>query len=676
MTSTYPPRLASERPVSAWAITASLVSLLGALIALALAITGVYGSLPAAGLLVIAALGQLAWYRLGLAASRALLWPALGLLSLCLVSYLMPEHWLPLASWDHLASRIVTGSLLVDWRPPLLLTLCLIALLLSLVVRTRASLGAPMLLGIAGLLLLAQVIEALHAPSLLPLQGTWLAQAILLILLVGQIVDVAGAWQQQSFRLNRALWPGLGLALLSLLFWHYQKALEERNLAARVEQQHVQMAESLSREIDDHLAAMRRFTNVWRLTPMTPGATAWATQAAPYQRDFRYFLNIAYIDATSRIQLVHPPTAINLQVLGARLFDDQPAGREAVNRAIEHGKEGRTDIIELLQGGPGMIHYLPIFLAAESRPSGAVAMAVSLPALADTLFATIDPGDQQLSLYRNRERLAHQPAEARLGPWQLKAELDLSGIPLVLLSQPTLRRLLSDLPRQPVVSLTVGLLLAQLLYLVLFSQQQMATQHRAVRRSNRELRREIRKRTRLQQEVEWLAGHDDLTGLPNRRTFLQALREHDPREPISVALCDIDYFKKVNDHLGHLEGDRYLKEIGQLGNAVIVSDHGLFARLGGEEFIAYLPGRDEQEAMRIAEDLREAVAASGLAHADGAPLTVSIGVATGTPGPLRIDDLLNAADEALYSAKHAGRNRTRLASSFAAPGSEELPEQL
>ncbi|MFO8044281.1 MAG: sensor domain-containing diguanylate cyclase [Halomonas sp.] len=676
MTSIYPPRPTSDRPVNGWSITASLVSLLGALIALALAVIGEHGSLPAAGLLVVAALGQLVWYRLGPAASRVLLWPALGLLGLCLVSYLMPEPWLPHASWDHLANQIVTGSLLVDWRLPLLLTLCLIALLLSLAVRTRASLGAPMLLGVAGLLLLAQAVEALQAPGLLPLRGTWLAQAILLTLLLGQVVDVAGAWKQQSSRLSRALWPGLSLALLSLLIWHYQKTLEERDLAARVEQQHVQMAQSLSREIDDHLAAMRRFANVWRLTPMIPGATAWATQAAPYQRDFRYFLNIAYIDATSRIQLVHPPTAINLQVLGSRLFDDQPAGREAVASALQHGREGRTDIIELLQGGPGMIHYLPIFLAAESRPTGAVAMAVSLPALADTLFANIDPGDQKLSLYRDRERLAHQPAEARLGPWQLETELDLSGVPLMLLSQPTLRRLLSDLPRQPVVSLTVGLLLAQLLYLVLFSQQQMVTQHRAVRRSNRELRREIRKRTRLQQEVEWLAGHDELTGLPNRRTFLKALREHDPSRPISVLLCDIDYFKKINDRLGHLEGDRYLNEIGRLGSEVTASAGGLFARQGGEEFVACLPGRDEQEAMRIAELLRETVAGSGLSHADGAPLTVSIGVATATPGPLRIDDLLNAADEALYSAKHAGRNRARLARSLAAPGGEELPEQL
>lgn len=675
MTSIYPPPLASSRPVSDWAIRASLVSLLGALAALALAVIGLYGSLPTAGLLVIAALGQLAWYRLGPAASQALLWPALGLLGLYLVSYLMPEHWLPHASWDHLASRIVTGSLLVDWRPPLLLTLCLIALLLSLLVRTRASLGAPMLLGVAGLLLLAQANEALQAPGLLPLRGTWFAQAVLLTLLLGQVVDVAGAWKQQASRLSRALWPGLGLALLSLLFWHYQKTQGERDLAARVEQQHIQMAESLSREIDDHLAAMRRFANVWRLTPMKPGATAWATQAAPYQRDFRYFLNIAYIDVTSRIQLVHPPTAINLQVLGSRLFEDQPAGREAVTQAIEHGREGRTDIIELLQGGPGMIHYLPIFLAAESRPTGAVAMAVSLPALADTLFANIDPRDQQLSLYRGRERLAHQPAEARLGPWQLEAELDLSGIPLVLLSELTLTRLLSDLPRQPVVSLTVGLLLSQLLYLVLFSQQQMVTQHRAVRRSNLELRREIRKRTRLQREVEWLAGHDDLTGLPNRRTFLKALREHDPSQPISVLLCDIDYFKKVNDRLGHLEGDRYLSEIGRVGSEVTESTGGLFARLGGEEFVACLPGRDEQEALRVAEVLREAVAARGLAHADGAPLTVSIGVATEASGPLQVDDLMNAADEALYSAKAAGRNRVRLARSLAAPGGEELPEQ-
>ncbi|WP_416139624.1 diguanylate cyclase domain-containing protein [Halomonas sp. HK25] len=661
MTSYYFPRLTSERPVSVWAITASLVSLTGALIALSLAAFGLYGSLPAAVLLAIAALGQLAWYRLGPASSQALLWPAMGLLALCLVSYLLPEHWLPHAAWDHLAGRLLAGSLLVDWRPPLLLSLCLTALLLSLMVRTRASLGAPMLLSIAALLLLAQAVEALHsAPGLLPLRGSWLEQATLLTLLLGQVVGVTGAWKQQSFRLSRALWPGLGLAVLSLLFWHHQKDLSERQLADRIDQQHVQMAESLSREIQDHLAAMRRFANVWRLVTTSPGSTDWATQAAQYQRDFRYFLNIAYIDTSSRIQLVHPPNALNLQVLGSRLFEDQPAGREAVTRALREGTEGRTDIIELLQGGPGVIHYLPVFLAAESRPTGAVAMAVSLPVLADTLFAASDPEALQLSLYHGSERLAHRPAEARLGPWQLEAELDLSGIPLRLLAEPTLARLLSDLPRQPVVSLTVGLLLAQLLYLVLFSQQQMVNQHRAVRRTNHELRREIRKRTRLQQEVEWLAGHDELTGLPNRRTFLQALRAHDPRQPISVLLCDIDHFKKINDRLGHLEGDRYLTEVGCLGSEVVEPAGGLFARLGGEEFVASLPGRGAGEAMRIAEALRTAIATRGLIHADGTPLTISIGVATGAPGPLRVDDLLNAADEALYCAKADGRNQARL----------------
>lgn len=656
-----PPRQARDRPVSSRATGLSLAALLGAVIALGLAATGLHGSLSTALPLCLGALGQLAWYRLGPAASRVLLWPALALLGVALASYLLPEHWLPHGHWDRLADQLRAGSLLVDWRPPLLPTLCLTALLLSLAVRTRASLGAPMLLGIAGLLLLAQLAETLHPPGLLPLAGTWLDLAILLGLLLGQVTDAGEGWKQQTTRLSRAWWPGLGLALLSLLFWHHQKTLAERELVDRVGQQHVQLAQDLSREIDDHLAAMRRFANVWRLTPVAPGATAWATQAAPYQRDYRYFLNIAYIDATSRIQLVHPPSALNLQVIGSRLFDAQPAGREAVTRALREGMEGRTDIIELLQGGPGIIHYLPIFLAAESRPTGAAAMVVSLPALAETLFAGTDPEEAQLSLTRGGERLAHRPAAARLGPWQQEATLDLSGIPVVLLATPTLPRLLGDLPRQPVVSLTVGLLLAQLLYLVLFSQQQMASQHQAVRRSNHELRREITERHRLQQEVEWLAGHDELTGLPNRRTFMGALGGHDPHRPISVLLCDIDHFKRINDRLGHLEGDRCLVEIGRLGRGVIEAAGGLFARLGGEEFVVSLPGRDEREAMQIAEALRAAVAASGLAHADGRPLTVSIGVATGAPGPLRVDALLNAADEALYRAKAAGRNRVMAA---------------
>ncbi|GHE20827.1 sensor domain-containing diguanylate cyclase [Halomonas urumqiensis] len=618
-------------------------------------------SLPGTLPILAASLAQLAWHEHRPRLARLMLMPILLILGLCLASHLIPEYWLAHASLDRLADYLSPGSLLVDWRPPLLITLCLGTLCLSLLVRTRASLGAPLLLGMTGMLLVVQLIGWNTRPTLLPLAGAPLEQAVLWLLLVAQLARVSVGWRVTRPSIQRALWPSLALTLLTILFWHQQMTLSERELRTQTQQQGQRMAEQLSREIDEHLAAMRRFTHIWRLTDTPPNAAQWQRQAAPYQQDFRYFLNIAYIDADSRILHAHPLNAVNRGIIGSRLYDDQPAGRPAVRAALEEGREGRTDIITLLQGVPGIIHYLPIFHADTEQPAAAVAMVVSLPVLADTLFTRTSPDELALTLRAGQELIAHQPATSRLGPWQYETSLALESETLALITQPTLAQLLGQLPRLPVVSLAIGLVLATLLYLALFAHHQMITQHHSVTRSNRELRTEVRERTRLQQEIEWLAGHDELTSLPNRRTFMKALERHADQRPLSLLLCDIDHFKRLNDQLGHLEGDRHLTDIAKCGRKVVERAGGLFARFGGEEFVACLPCHDHQQASRVAESLRQAVEGLGLTHADGTPLTISAGVATQVTGPLQTDALLRAADEALYAAKSAGRNQVVLA---------------
>lgn len=163
-----------------------------------------------------------------------------------------------------------------------------------------------------------------------------------------------------------------------------------------------------------------------------------------------------------------------------------------------------------------------------------------------------------------------------------------------------------------------------------------------------------------------LSMTDGLTGIPNRRRFdeflktewLHAVRS---RTPLSLVLTDVDHFKAYNDHYGHTAGDQCLKTVAQTLAKGLTRRTDLVARYGGEEFACVLPATDHAGALAIAERLREQVTSQHLDHAHSPThlfVTVSMGVATLEPDQ-HIDPhtLIERADQRLYQAKRAGRNR-------------------
>jgi diguanylate cyclase (GGDEF)-like protein len=154
---------------------------------------------------------------------------------------------------------------------------------------------------------------------------------------------------------------------------------------------------------------------------------------------------------------------------------------------------------------------------------------------------------------------------------------------------------------------------------------------------------------------------DQLTGLPNRREFLEVMDEDlGSNENLSVLMLDIDHFKVVNDTYGHDAGDEVLSVLAKVGTAV-TNKVGLFARWGGEEFVVALPHTNLDQAQAIAEQLRLTIANQDFKHEwhTGQPIafTVSVGVATRAAGETDTAAILKRADEALYKAKDGGRNR-------------------
>ncbi len=156
---------------------------------------------------------------------------------------------------------------------------------------------------------------------------------------------------------------------------------------------------------------------------------------------------------------------------------------------------------------------------------------------------------------------------------------------------------------------------------------------------------------------------DGLTGIYNKRYLVEQLDRELSRaarhgRPLTLVICDIDHFKRVNDEFGHLAGDQVLKEVAQLLKNRIRPDD-VIARYGGEELAIILPETDLAGGVRIAEDLRRMIAAQMFAfEADEIHVTISCGVAQLDP-EWRSHDFVCAADQRLYEAKRTGRNRVR-----------------
>jgi diguanylate cyclase (GGDEF)-like protein len=170
----------------------------------------------------------------------------------------------------------------------------------------------------------------------------------------------------------------------------------------------------------------------------------------------------------------------------------------------------------------------------------------------------------------------------------------------------------------------------------------------------------------LLKHIEQMAETDPLTGVPNRRQVIEMgqrlmMRCYQDGRPYAMLLLDLDGFKQINDRYGHVAGDKALCSVSQaLRRSLRPGDH--LGRYGGEEFAVILPDTDAAEAARVAERLRHAVASLEPDWAPGAGrVTLSGGIAFSTAGRSDFSQLMVHADQALYRAKGAGRNRIEMA---------------
>jgi two-component system cell cycle response regulator len=199
--------------------------------------------------------------------------------------------------------------------------------------------------------------------------------------------------------------------------------------------------------------------------------------------------------------------------------------------------------------------------------------------------------------------------------------------------------------------------------------------------NTKELRARVRSGARIVQlqhqlvaareELREKAMHDPLTGLLTRGAFFEIgdhefARARRSRTPLSLVMADIDRFKSINDRFGHLGGDDVLREVARRLRSTFRTEDAV-GRYGGEEFVALAVGCENDDAIRLAERFRQAVECEPFAIGpERLDVTTSVGVATGTAAD-GVQGLMRAADEALYCAKAAGRNKVVAARALATP---------
>lgn len=189
---------------------------------------------------------------------------------------------------------------------------------------------------------------------------------------------------------------------------------------------------------------------------------------------------------------------------------------------------------------------------------------------------------------------------------------------------------------------------------------------REVHRVNAEMALTHRRLNKANEQLKRMATTDELTGLLNRREAMARMQEFWEAQErygqaFSCIMLDIDHFKTFNDTQGHAAGDEVLKQ-----TAKLLRDHtrktDRVCRIGGEEFLVLCPNVGIEGGGACAEHIREAVEAHPFVFADTTmKVTVSLGVAQKSEGITTTDELLKAADDALYASKHAGRNRVTIA---------------
>jgi diguanylate cyclase (GGDEF)-like protein len=384
----------------------------------------------------------------------------------------------------------------------------------------------------------------------------------------------------------------------------------------------------------------------------------WRRDARHYLNDFGIYQAIEWVDHKFIIRWLEP-LAANADMLDYNVaFSNER--RLALELARATGKPDVSDIFELKQGGKGLVIYAPVGIGNDNQ--GFIGGVFRMKALASQLIPERIQHSFTVSIHNgDKTRYTLNTSGVRSTAFSHTEPVALSPSNWSVTLQPSVEWIESQRSSWPAMTFSIMLLMGLLTSLTTLLVQLILKRNQALLKTRKELDKEIRQRKIIQQDLARLESTDALTGLANRRFFMEDLTHTlniaDRRmRQVALVMMDLDRFQMLNDTLGHQFGDELLIKVSErlnhLSNELI-----LVAYAGGDEFMVCQQQVDSVDDViyllgQIKQCFSEPFKVQGEAH----NVTATMGVAVYPHSGLDADTLLRNADIALYRAKAQGRN--------------------
>jgi diguanylate cyclase (GGDEF)-like protein len=417
------------------------------------------------------------------------------------------------------------------------------------------------------------------------------------------------------------------------------------------------MATNLEREFLVHLEAIRRLARRLEANPDMP-EEIWSHDARNYLQDFGIYQAIEWIDRDFIIRWLEPLSG-NEDVVGFNVAIN-PERRQALEQAQASGEIDISGVLNLRQGGRGLVIYVPVYAGADNK--GFVAGVFQMETLARHLLTS-----RVLDAFRIRitdnGKLAHElNTSSETAPaFSHSVPVALPTLDWALTVTPSAAWVESQRSVWPLATFISVLFMGILTSLTTLLVQLILKRNQALLKTRRELESEIDQRKAVQQDLARLESTDALTGLANRRFFMEDLThtlniaDRQMRQ-VALVMMDLDRFQMLNDSLGHQFGDELLIKVSERLNG-LSNEKVLVAYSGGDEFMICQQHVDDlDDVINLLGQIKQIFAEPFEVQGDAHSVTATMGIAVYPQSGLDADTLLRNADVALYRAKDQGRN--------------------
>lgn len=430
---------------------------------------------------------------------------------------------------------------------------------------------------------------------------------------------------------------------------------------AQIRQTLASETESLARRLEQdflsHVIALRRMAGRMAQQP-DMAREIWSQDARNYLQDFQTFQAIEWIDRNFVIRWVEPLEG-NFEAQGFNVAFSEER-REELTRAQQQGSLDISGVISLTQGGTGLVVYAPVGAGADNN--GFIAGVFRMERLADALIVPHIRGNFSLELIEDGEVAFNLPAPtATQNQFSHTTETNLPSVQWALSVKPTnewVNRYRSNWPWATFLSMVaLGVLVSLTALLV----QLVLKRNHDLLRTRKDLEVEIDQRVAIQHDLERLASTDTLTGLANRRFFMEDL-EHTllqadrQMRQVGLIMMDLDRFQMLNDSLGHQFGDQLLTRVSDRLNE-LSDERVMVGYSGGDEFMVCQQHVETvDDIIHLLGQIKGCFAEPFEIQNEKHHVTATMGVAIYPQSGMDADILLRNADIALYRAKEQGRN--------------------